>query len=562
MRLTSTGLGIGTSSPSSKLHVATTTSETGVQLTNNNATVYLGAVYSANNFANGTVAGQAILRSGVGIAFSTTSGASVQATLDGSGNLGLGVTPSAWSSSFGIKAFDISGGAVYGSSSDVNMVWNGVYNTSNQWKYKTSATANLYTQDGAHKWFTAPSGTAGNAITFTQAMTLGSNGFLGIGQTSPAYPIDISTGANSAQIAFQSTISNGTNFKIAQGIQGVTNSGMQIYDLTNSAVRLAIDGSGNLLVGTTSTSNKVEIQQTATNAALWVQTGGTTSSYTIADFRTGTNASALAIYGDRTSIFNGNVGLDITPSAWISPTFQSQYAGFHGHYYGASNNQTLVTSNAYVSSDTNFRYMYSGPSLCLTSNNGAGWFWNYAGSGTGGNVISYTTLMTLNTSGTLLLGTTQGNPYSGFEIAPNSGASFQIIGHASGTGSGSAYMNFNYNQSGCGSITQNGTSAVLYNITSDYRLKEVIGSVTGSGERIDALQPIDYLMKADGSQHRGFLAHKFQEVYPNSVVGEKDAIDAQENPVYQQMQASTAEVIADLVAEIQSLRKRLADAGI
>jgi hypothetical protein len=102
----------------------------------------------------------------------------------------------------------------------------------------------------------------------------------------------------------------------------------------------------------------------------------------------------------------------------------------------------------------------------------------------------------------------------------------------------------------------------LYNITSDYRLKEVIGSVTGSGERIDALQPIDYLMKADGSQHRGFLAHKFQEVYPNSVVGEKDAIDAQENPVYQQMQASTAEVIADLVAEIQSLRKRLADAGI
>jgi len=42
------------------------------------------------------------------------------------------------------------------------------------------------------------------------------------------------------------------------------------------------------------------------------------------------------------------------------------------------------------------------------------------------------------------------------------------------------------------------------------------------------------------------------------VTGENDAVDAEDNPVYQQMQASTAEVIADLVAELQSLRKRVA----
>ena len=77
-------------------------------------------------------------------------------------------------------------------------------------------------------------------------MTLGANGFLGIGvnASSPAYPIDISTGANSAQIAFQSTIADGTNFKIAQGIQGVTNSGMQIYDLSSSKIRFAITYDG------------------------------------------------------------------------------------------------------------------------------------------------------------------------------------------------------------------------------------------------------------------------------------------------------------------------------
>jgi hypothetical protein len=42
------------------------------------------------------------------------------------------------------------------------------------------------------------------------------------------------------------------------------------------------------------------------------------------------------------------------------------------------------------------------------------------------------------------------------------------------------------------------------------------------------------------------------------VTGKKDAIDEDGKPVYQSMQASSAEVIANLVAEIQSLRIRLA----
>jgi hypothetical protein len=107
-----------------------------------------------------------------------------------------------------------------------------------------------------------------------------------------------------------------------------------------------------------------------------------------------------------------------------------------------------------------------------------------------------------------------------------------------------------------GTITYNGT-AVLYNATSDYRLKNVIGAVTDAGQRIDALEPIEYDFKS-GGRTRGFLAHKFAEVYPNSVSGEKDAVDKDGNPSYQAMQASSAEVIADLIAELQSLRKRVA----
>ncbi|MDB4549284.1 hypothetical protein N9Z86_00015 [bacterium] len=63
----------------------------------------------------------------------------------------------------------------------------------------------------------------------------------------------------------------------------------------------------NVGIGGTPSNYKLEVQQTATTAALWVQTGGTTSSYTIADFRTGTNASALAIKGDGNATFTGHL---------------------------------------------------------------------------------------------------------------------------------------------------------------------------------------------------------------------------------------------------------------
>jgi hypothetical protein len=54
------------------------------------------------------------------------------------------------------------------------------------------------------------------------------------------------------------------------------------------------------------------------------------------------------------------------------------------------------------------------------------------------------------------------------------------------------------------------------------------------------------------------LAHEFAEVSPGSVKGKKDEMDSDGNPVYQAMQASTSEVIANLVAELQLLRARIA----
>jgi hypothetical protein len=98
---------------------------------------------------------------------------------------------------------------------------------------------------------------------------------------------------------------------------------------------------------------------------------------------------------------------------------------------------------------------------------------------------------------------------------------------------------------------------VAYNTTSDYRAKDIIGPVTDSGALIDSI-PV-YMGKMHGAtQERPmFIAHEVP-VYAHT--GEKDAIDKDGKPVYQQMDASA--LIPVMWAEIQSLRKRLADAGI
>jgi hypothetical protein len=167
----------------------------------------------------------------------------------------------------------------------------------------------------------------------------------------------------------------------------------------------------------------------------------------------------------------------------------------------------------------------------------------------------------IDSSGNLLVGTTSNGTYSEkFNIT--TGSDTQTIMNLVATGTSSfGAVKFRNGSGEIGSISYL-SAAVVYNTTSDYRLKTVTGSVTGQGARIDALKPIDYQWTEGGQNARGFLAHEFQTVYPNSVTGDKDAVDANGNPIYQSMQASTSEVIADLVAEIQSLRKRLADAGI
>jgi hypothetical protein len=98
-------------------------------------------------------------------------------------NMGLGVTPSAWISSY--RAFTLgysSNGMFSGGNTQLGLTQNAFLDSGVSWRYTTSNPASQYIQSsGAHQWYTAASGTAGDPITFSTAMTLDASGNLGLG---------------------------------------------------------------------------------------------------------------------------------------------------------------------------------------------------------------------------------------------------------------------------------------------------------------------------------------------------------------------------------------------
>ena len=171
-------------------------------------------------------------------------------------NLGLGVTPSA--ANLG-KALQITNASFVGYSNNAYVGANWYYGSSD--KYIANGFASLYAQDSSvHKWYTAPSGTAGNAISFTQALTLDASGNLGLGATSitaisSGYATAHIGGANGGGVKLgTSSTSHGYLAGSATNIELGATSNIFLSFFTNNAERARITSGGDLLVGTTSDS--------------------------------------------------------------------------------------------------------------------------------------------------------------------------------------------------------------------------------------------------------------------------------------------------------------------
>jgi hypothetical protein len=230
-------VGIGTSSPATKLQVSA--NEPKIRLT---STAGSGKSWDISSGGNTTVTvGQFCIYDTTTDSqrFNIASGSGTM-LLDGAGNLGLGVTPSAWittTTSRGMQ-FGRAGSIFYSTDLALATFGNNNYQDgTNTFKYLTSGYAQRYAQsdfDGSHKWFTAPSGTAGAAITFTQAMTLDASGNLLIGTTSTlGAGVVISPSASTPLV----------------GITGSASSGGSTYTLYStgaSAYRFYVDFGGTI----------------------------------------------------------------------------------------------------------------------------------------------------------------------------------------------------------------------------------------------------------------------------------------------------------------------------
>lgn len=95
------------------------------------------------------------------------------------------------------------------------------------------------------------------------------------------------------------------------------------------------------------------------------------------------------------------------------------------------------------------------------------------------------------------------------------------------SGAGAIQIFFNGNGSEIGSVSSSnvrqGTS-VIYNTSSDYRLKENITTLENGLDRLNKLKPVKFQWKSDGKEDEGFIAHEVDDVFPYAIFGEKDAV--------------------------------------
>jgi hypothetical protein len=251
--------------------LSSTNTFSGTNILSGSTTVALaaGTASAPSAFASGDTNTGIFFPAADTIAF--TEGGAEAMRIDSSGNVGIGVTPASFAT---VKALQLNtASTIMAFTNEFDIGQNVYYNAGN--KYITTGAATLYAQTGGqHLWYTAPSGTAGNAITFTEAMRIDSSGNVGIGTTSPAAKLHISGGANNIARVDGST-SGGAwavmrNGSITGGIYntgavlGDTTSGTAIFAETGYDIRFYTNGSsteraritsgGSLCIGATNTT--------------------------------------------------------------------------------------------------------------------------------------------------------------------------------------------------------------------------------------------------------------------------------------------------------------------
>jgi hypothetical protein len=368
-----------------------------------------------------------------------------------------------------------------------------------------------------------------------------SAGNVGIGTASPSGSLEISS-SSSSHDALRLTSTSTTNgagailnyevdgadrVSLRGYIDGANLGGNFITYTANSSgtltERMRIDSSGNVLVGKTTADN------TTVGTTIY---GGSSASMSIvrsgasqlilnrlsndgdmAVFRKdGTTVGSIGNSGSNVFIGNQSVGLGFSHGS--------------GMIYPINASTGALADNAIDLGRADARYQ----DLFLS----------------GDVLVGKTTTAAFNTTVGVAL---QGS--AGYINACRSGGPTAYLNRTTSTGELVALM---YDGVTKGNISVSSTAA-SFNTSSDYRLKEDVQPMTGASDRVLALKPVNFAWKADGSRVDGFIAHEAQAVVPEAVVGTKDAVDDEGNPVYQGIDQS--KLVPLLTAALQEALNRI-----
>jgi hypothetical protein len=446
MRLTNTGLGIKKSNPACALDVVgigqtsgnffAGFSNTAADICASSSVTNGGAGYSEFLFGNASTNNRGYLsysHASDSLLIGTAGG--TRATLDSSGNLGLGVTPSAWNIGKAIQIGSAGDASLLGYSNNAYLNSNSYYNAG--WKYAATAAATQYVQTGGyHYWQIAPSGTAGNAITFTQAMTLGATGNLSVGTTSNAVGLSV----------WKANASTGY---ILSNVSGTAS-------ILDNTIPSAIGVGGRIVFGAT-----------------YYTAGNTMGTGYVGTYKENAPSNGSDEYNHSLVFASSN------STAGVREV---------GRFDSSGNLLLGTTSNLASGARLNVNYAFS--------NDGAAW--------KSDSTSTHNAIVFKNPNGTV------------------------------------------------GTIQTSGSNT-LYNVTSDQRLKTNI--VDAPEGNVDAIKVRSFDWVADGShQVYGVVAQELLEVAPYAV--------SQPAKSDEMMGVDYSKLVPMLVKEIQSLRKRLATAGI
>jgi hypothetical protein len=366
--------------------------------------------------------------------------------LDTSGNLGLGVTPSAWGYSGNLQ---IKGGSAVSFASQYGAVYANAYDNSG-FKYIATAPANaIGFNNGQIEFKIAPSGTAGNAITFTQAMTLDAGGNLLVGATSAAgnskgyffanadtsHTVRITNASSGSSAYANLVVSNNAGNVVELGMQSSTRSTTypaneawmytsnginigyagDIKFYTGGTERARINSSGSLLIGTTSnpiaTTSDVLLNVTGVSASGWSprivcrnsNMGGAAFLGTYTGGKAGVFAHSAALDAwaplyvntvDGTAANCGDVimGNRLLVSRTTLPSFISSWGvvaiGNAAALVGPPDTNAILCANAYY--DGSWRRINAGTASIIEMNYGGAIATFTSGSSTAGSVATWT----------------------------------------------------------------------------------------------------------------------------------------------------------------------------